>query len=247
MRKWFRMKIKLFSLLVLLVATVATSFGADAGRFWTYRDMYEARKACAEYYYTIYSKGRETNRTPTYITDADIKSFKTVADQASADMAEFESVLDTPYPATVYPISFNSTPVDPNRIAYRTGLAIPYFGPDFQFPIPGYSTISPYFITGLRQYLEPKETVISLFNLNGYGPSSQVTPDKVFIFGLPEARTVKDVEQAHWFTTVQDALVKGPRPGSPKFAPLNYHIWEARGTLNPDGTLKIGTWIIVTH
>jgi len=114
---------------------------------WTYRNMFEARKACAEYYFNVYSNGKATGRNPDWIKDSDIQSFHVVIQQTETDMIKFSDILDTPYTEPTFDIrkpktvdnSASETPVPP----YSNGADIPYFGSDFQHSIPGYSVIRP--------------------------------------------------------------------------------------------------------
>lgn len=249
------MKITLAIVLVLALfgaLFVNSMQAAQAKPSWTYRDMYEARKACAEYYFSIYTQGKDTGRNPSWIRDEDIQSFWTVARQAAADMVEFASVLDDPYTKPTFTSEEWDNQIPAGVVLpYSNGKAIPYFGVDFQYAIPGYSVVPPAEIVRLRVFAQPKEEIISLYNVNGYPESSQVTPDHVYIPGLGMTRTVDQLAAAHWYRTPTEAISAGPAPvipppfGGVPQAPGLSIVHEARGVVMADGTLKIDTWFMV--
>ena len=250
------MKLALSILAVIIAIAACFATSAKAAQTptspWTYRDMYEARKACAEYYFSIYTAGKDMGRNPAHIRDEDIQSFWTVARQAAADMVEFASILNDPYTKPTFTSEEWDSRIPAGVVLpYSNGAAIPYFGSDFQYAIPGYSVVPPAEVVRLREAQLPKDEIVSLYNANGYSDNAQVTPDHVYIYGVGMNRTIADVAKAHWYPTLAEAVANGPAPvipppfGEAPPVPGPVQIREARGVIQSDGTLKIDTWFIV--
>ena len=247
------MNTKLFRYGILSLVLIIGS-NAFAATNWTYRNMFEARKSCAEYYFSIYTNGKDNARNPKWIRDEDIQSFYTVARQAAADMVEFVDILDTPYTKPTFPGDSwengdNTIPVGV-VLPYSNGAAIPYFGVDFPYAIPGYSVLPPKDIVQSTPTL-PVDSIVTLYSYNGYKDTSQVTPDHVYVYKMSMTRTVKDCEQAGWFSTPGAAIAAGnPAPAPSLFDDgmvntVDPQVWESRGTVLADGTLKLDSWTII--
>lgn len=247
------MNTKLFryGILSLVIALASTAFSATQ---WTYRNMFEARKACAEYYFSIYTNGKDHGRNPKWIRDEDIQSFYDVARQSAADMLEFADILDTPYTKATFdggPWENGDNTIPAGVVLpYSNGKAIPYFGVDFQYAIPGYSVVPPKDIVQSTPTV-PVETIVTLYSFNGYKDTSQVTPDHVYVYGMGMTRTVKDCEKADWYSTPEAAIAAGnpaPAPslwGDGEVKTVEPQVWASRGTVLADGTLKLDSWVII--
>lgn len=229
------MYIKSCRSLALALLGLVSLASASADTTWTYRHMLEAKKACAEYYFSLYTNGKDHGRNPPNVTDADIQSFYTVARQAAADLVEFADVLDAPYTKPSSGVS---------ALPYYNGASIPDFGLDFPFAVPGYSVLPP---KDLIKAAPPVDTIVTLYSFNGYTPSAQVTPDHVYVYGMGMERTVADCVRADWYPTAAAAIAAGvptPYPGGnpPSFPP---RVWASRGTVLANGILKLDSWVIL--